>query len=101
MDVLTAKKRAEHELRMSELNAEYELREKEKTLEVDLEVRRVREIEKAVAEIQEWRESQELERMERTTAAIARYKEQLTKLNIEVINSIGNMQLDLKERAQK
>ncbi|MCV5289508.1 hypothetical protein OFB97_29655, partial [Escherichia coli] len=27
--------------------------------------------------------------------------EQLTKLNIEVINSIGNMQLDLKERAQK
>jgi len=39
--------------------------------------------------------------MERTTAAIARYKEQLTKLNIEVINSIGNMQLDLKERAQK
>lgn len=101
MDVLTAKKRVEHELRMSELNAEYELREKEKTLEVDLEVRRVREIEKAVAEIQEWRKSQELERMERTTAAIARYKEQLTKLNIEVINSIGNMQLDLKERAQK
>ena len=70
-------------------------------LEVDLEVRRVREIEKAVAEIQEWKKEKEFERMERTTAAIALYLEQLTKLNVETINAIGHMQLELKERAQQ
>jgi hypothetical protein len=43
----------------------------------------------------------EFERMERTTAAIALYLEQLTKLNVETINAIGHMQLELKERAQQ
>ncbi|NOF41811.1 hypothetical protein [Vibrio cholerae] len=101
MDILTAQKRSEHEIRVKEMELEHELRAKEKELDVDLEVRRVREIEKAVAEIQEWKKEKEFERMERTTAAIALYLEQLTKLNVETINAIGHMQLELKERAQQ
>lgn len=101
MDVLTVKARSEHEIKMKAMELEHELRAKEKELDVDLEVRRVREIEKAVAEIQEWKKEKEFERMERTTAAIALYLEQLTKLNAETINAIAHMQLELKERAQK
>lgn len=85
----------------AQARAEHEFKTKEMELEVDLEVRRVREIEKAVAEIQEWKKEKEFERMERTTAAIALYLEQLTKLNVETINAIGHMQLELKERAQQ
>lgn len=101
MDTLTAQSRSEHEIRTKEMELEHELRAQEKELDVDLEVRRVREIEMAVAEIQEWKKEREFERMERTTAAIAHYLEQLTKLNVETINAIGHMQLELKERAQQ
>ena len=101
MDTLTAQSKSEHEIRTKEMELENELRAKEKELDVNLEVRRVREIEKAVAEIQEWKKEKEFERMERTTAAIALYLEQLTKLNVETINAIGHMQLELKERAQQ
>ncbi|WP_323665482.1 hypothetical protein [Pectobacterium punjabense] len=101
IDTLTAQSRTEHEFKTKEMELKHQLRSQEKELEVDLEVRRVREIEKAVAEIQEWKKDKEFERMERTTAAIALYLEQLTKLNVETINAIGHMQLELKERAQQ
>jgi len=101
IDTLTAQSRSEHEFKIQEKELEHKLKSEEKTLEVELEVRRVREIEKAVAEIQEWKKEKDFERMERTTAAIALYLEQLTKLNIETINAIGHMQLELKERAQQ
>lgn len=101
MDTLTAQSRSEFEIRKNEMTLKHDLRAKEKELDVDLEVRRVREIEMAVAEIQEWKKEKEFERMERTTAAIALYLEQLTKLNVETINAIGHMQLELKERAQQ
>lgn len=101
METLTVQSKSEHEIRTREMELEYELKAKEKELDVDLEVRRVREIEMAVAEIREWKKEKEFERMERTTAAIAHYLEQLTKLNVETINAIGHMQLELKERAQQ
>ncbi|EGQ8444999.1 hypothetical protein FXF09_17685 [Vibrio cholerae] len=101
METLTAQSRSEHEIRTREMELESALKAKEKELDVNLEVRRVREIEMAVAEIQEWKKEKEFERMERTTAAIALYLEQLTKLNVETINAIGHMQLELKERAQQ
>ncbi|UUM72292.1 hypothetical protein NQU91_16520 [Aeromonas hydrophila] len=101
MEILTAKSRSEHEISSNEMKLAQELREKDKELDVNLEIRRVREIEMAVAEIQEWKKEKEFERMERTTAAIAHYLKQLTKLNVETINAIGHMQLELKERAQQ
>lgn len=101
ISTLTAQSRSVHEFKTKEMELEHRLRSEEKVLEVDLEVRRVREIEMAVAEIQEWKKEKEFERMERTTAAIALYLEQLTKLNVETINAIGHMQLELKERAQQ
>ncbi|MEZ9399647.1 hypothetical protein AB4218_25160 [Vibrio splendidus] len=98
-------RQSEHDRKMESMSAqaksEYEIRAKEKELDVELEVRRVREIETTIAEIQEWKKEKEFERMERTTAAIAHYLEQLTKLNVETISAIGHMQLELKERAQQ
>lgn len=98
-------KQADHDRNMEATTAQarvhHEIKTREMTLAVDLDVRRVREIESAIAEIQEWKKEKEFERMERTSAAIARYHEQLTKLNIETISAIGNMQLELKDRAQR
>ncbi|MFS6803894.1 hypothetical protein WKE96_13610 [Edwardsiella tarda] len=101
IDTLTAQSRVEHELKSKEIELEHKLRSQDKEFEVELEIRRVHEIEKSAAEIQEWKKEKEFARMERTTAAIALYLEQLTKLNVETINAIGQMQLELKERAQK
>jgi|APCry4251928382_1046606.scaffolds.fasta_scaffold34022_3 Holliday junction resolvase-like predicted endonuclease len=101
MDSMTAQAKSEHELKMGAMQLESELVAKDKILNVDLEVRRVSEIEGAIAQIEEWKKEKEFERMQRTTEAIARYLEQLTKLNVDTINSIGHMQLELKERAQQ
>jgi hypothetical protein len=119
MEIITAQSRSEHEIRVREMELAHELNKKdkelaceinkknkalaqeEKELDVNLEIRRVTEIERASAEIQEWKKEKEFERMERTTAAIAHYLKQLTILNVETINAIGHMQLELKERAQQ
>ncbi|WP_064607035.1 hypothetical protein [Photobacterium sp. J15] len=101
IDTLTAQSRSEHEFRSKEKELDHKLRSEEKKLNVELEVRRVRDIEMAMAEIKEWQKDKELDRMERTSAAIALYHKELTKLNVETINAIGHMQLELKERAQQ
>lgn len=119
MEIITAQSRSEHEIRVREMELVHELNKKdkeiayeinkknkalaqeEKELDVNLEIRRVTEIERAAVELQEWKKEKEFERMERTTAAIAHYLKQLTILNVETINAIGHMQLELKERAQQ
>ncbi|MDX7683058.1 hypothetical protein [Aeromonas caviae] len=119
MEIITAQSRSEHEIRVREMELAHELNKKdkeiayeinkknkalaqeEKELDVNLEIRRVTEIERAAVELQEWKKEKEFERMERTTAAIAHYLKQLTILNVETINAIGHMQLELKERAQQ
>ncbi|HGY0991708.1 TPA: hypothetical protein ACNU17_000569 [Aeromonas salmonicida subsp. pectinolytica] len=101
MEIITAQSKAEHEIRTREMELAHELNKKNKELDVNLEIRRVTEIERAAVEIQEWKKEKEFERMERTTAAIAHYLKQLTILNVETINAIGHMQLELKERAQQ
>jgi len=119
MEIITAQSRSEHKIRVREMELAHELNKKdkeiayeinkknkalaqeEKELDVNLEIRRVTEIERAAVELQEWKKEKEFERMERTTAAIAHYLKQLTILNVETINAIGHMQLELKERAQQ
>ncbi len=90
----------EVELQESRIKAESEAKIREKKAEVEHEVKRVKEIELAIAEIDEWKKDKEFERMKKTTEAIMSYQEQLTKLNVNAINAIGHMQLELRERAQ-
>ena len=64
-------------------------------------MKRVKEIELAIAEIDEWKKDKEFERMKKTTEAIMSYQEQLTKLNVNASNAIGHMQLELRERLNR
>jgi len=87
----------EVELQESRIRVESEVRIKEK----EAEAIKVRDIKKAIAEIEEWKKDKEFERMRLTTEAIINYQEQLTKLNVNAINAIGHMQLELRERAHR
>lgn len=62
---------------------------------------RVKEIEWAYAEIEEWRKDKTAERLRLTTEAMISYQEKLTQINVEAINAIGHMQLDLRDKAQQ
>ncbi|MFT8700689.1 MAG: hypothetical protein ABF802_06805 [Acetobacter orientalis] len=95
-----ASKDSEHErmMRHETVNA---LREKEnKEFAVELRIKEETGVAKALAEIEDLKKDREMERMEKTTESIKKYLEELTRLKIESVKAIGNMHLDLREKAQ-
>ena len=74
---------------------------REKEVDADLTIKKETEIKRILAEVEEFKKDKEFERMQKVTEAIMRYQEQLTRLNVNAINAIGNMQLDLREKAQQ
>lgn len=86
-------KAREHERSMKK-----ELREKE--TEAELEIRKETEVARIIAEIEEMRKDKEMQRMNQVTEAITKYQKELTRLNVDAISAIGDMQLDLRNRAQ-
>jgi len=89
----------EREFRNSEQQFEHERKLKE--LDVELRIKEKTGVNKALAEIDEMKKEKEYERMLRTTEAIKKYLEELTRLKTETIKSIGEMHLDLKLKAQE
>ncbi|NEQ47820.1 MAG: hypothetical protein F6K00_31550 [Leptolyngbya sp. SIOISBB] len=74
---------------------------REREAESELEVKRIRDINITIAEIDEWKKDKALQRMQQTAEAVISYQERLTNLNVSAIEAIGSMQLELRERAQK
>jgi len=68
--------------------------------EINLKIKAETQIVRIITEIEEWRKDQELQRMKSVSEAIIRFQQELTRLNVDSINAIGNMQLDLREKAQ-
>lgn len=98
-------KRWEHERKVEKKiklkGIESQIKIKENESKVNLEIKKATEIKRILAEVEEFKKDKEFERMKQVTEAIMRYQEQLTRLNVNAINAIGNMQLDLREKAQK
>lgn len=69
-------------------------------LEADLRIKMDTEKIKIITEIEEWQKDQDFERKKAVSEAIINYQRELTKINIDVINEIGLMQLELRKRAQ-
>lgn len=86
---------------IEKMKVEAENRIKERRAEVELEIKKETEIKKILVEIEEFKKDKEFERMKAVSEAIIKYKETLTKINIEAIEAIGNMQLDLRNKAQQ
>lgn len=95
-------KEEEHEanLAIKKKTVEAAIKAKEKEHEVNLAIKKETEIKRIFVEIEEFKKDKELQRMIAVSEAIMKYKEGLTKLNADAINAIGNMQLDLREKAQ-
>lgn len=91
----------ESELKMKEMKFESDLRAKEKEHDVDLSIKQQTEVKRIYLELEEFKKDKELARMVAVSEAIMKYQVELTKLNVNAINAIGNMQLDLREKAQQ
>lgn len=79
---------------------ESELRIKEAQQKTDLEIRMQTEIEKINAETEQWIKDKEFQRMKDVAEAVIRYKERLTELQLKTIRSIGDMDIELRAKAQ-
>ena len=76
------------------------LRQEEARQQCDLEIRMRTEVERINAETEQWTKDQEFQRMKNVADALVRYREELTQLQINTIRAIGNMDIELRARAQ-
>lgn len=79
---------------------ESEIRKAEETHKADLYVRMNTEINRINAETEEWQKDQQFERMKKVTEAVAHYQERLNELNLNTIRAIGEMDIELRAKAQ-
>lgn len=77
-----------------------ELRMKEAKHQADLEIKMKTEINRINAETDQWIKNQEFQRMKDVAAAVATYRERLTELQLNTIRAIGNMDIELRAKAQ-
>lgn len=89
IEVLTAQKRFETEMEIKLSNQR-----------VDLEIKMQTEISRINVQLQEWQKDEQFNRMIKVTEAVMTYQEKLTDLNICAIRKIGNMDIELREKAQ-
>lgn len=96
-----ARLNAESQNKIREMELESDIRAREKELEVNISIKKETEIKRIFIELEELKKDKELQRMVAVSEAIMKYQQELTKLNVNAINAIGNMQLDLREKAQQ
>lgn len=87
--------------RIAEMKAKASIKTKHKEHKTNLAIKKETEIQKILADIEEFKKDKELQRMVAVSEAIMKYQKALTALNVDAINAIGNMQLDLREKAQQ
>lgn len=79
---------------------ESQIRMAEETHKADLAIRMQTEVTRINVEIEEWQKDQQFERMKKVTEAVAHYQKHLNELNITTIRAIGEMDIELREKAQ-
>jgi len=82
------------------LELESKLRIQENESEANLAVRKETEVHRVICEIDELQKDKDFQRMKLVSESIMKYQKELTTLNVNAINAIGNMQLELREKAQ-
>ena len=77
-----------------------ELRRKEAEHKANLEIRMQTEIHRINAETEQWAKDKEFQRMKDVAEAVINYRERLTTLQLNTIRAIGNMDIELRSKAQ-
>jgi hypothetical protein len=72
----------------------------EEESQANLAIRKETEVHRIISEIDKLQTDKDFQRMKLVSEAIMRYQKELTKLNVNAINAIGNMQLELRDKAQ-
>lgn len=97
-------KRSEHKRSLEKMEREKriesEIRMEEESQKTELEIKKETEKVRIITEIEEWKKDQEFSRMQKVSESIIKFQSELTKINVDAINEIGNMQLELREKAQ-
>lgn len=65
-----------------------------------LEIRMQTEINRINAETEQWQKDKDFERMHQVAEAMAQYQERMTALNLKTVRAIGEMDIDLRSKAQ-
>lgn len=81
-------------------NVKSEIRQKEAEQRADLKIRMATEINKINAETEQWTKDKEFTRLKDVTEAVIRYKERLTEIQTGMVEAIGTMSIELREKAQ-
>ena len=76
------------------------LRRQEDEHRANLEIRMQTEIERINAETEQWAKDKEFERMKNVAQAVTSYRERLTDLQLKTIRAIGEMDIELRAKAQ-
>lgn len=77
-----------------------ELRKQEAEHNANLEIRMQTEIKRINAETEQWVKDKEFQRMKDVAEAVTHYRERLTVLQLNTIRAIGNMDIELRAKAQ-
>ncbi len=77
----------------------YKLRSDEEKLKTELHIKKETEVVKIISEIEELKKDKQLERMKLATESLVKLQRELTKINTEAISSIGQMSIDLRDKA--
>lgn len=85
----------------AKIKAESNYKMQENEHNINLQIKKETEVVRIIAEIEEFKKDQEFARMKAVSDAIMKYQVELTKLNIDAIQSLGSMQLELRERAHE
>ncbi|OMQ24736.1 hypothetical protein [Serratia oryzae] len=94
-------KRWEHSREESSRKNSFEREKELRELEVDLKIKEKMGVSKSLFDLEELKKDNDFQRMIKTSEAIKQYLFELTKLNTDTIKAIGEMQLDLKNKAQE
>lgn len=76
------------------------MKKEEAEYNASLQIRMQTEIVRINSETDQWVKDQEFQRMKDVAEAVTRYRERLTQLQYGIIKAIGDMQIDLREKAQ-
>ena len=96
----TEKEKIISEIKVVEARKVSEIAMAEKEHAANLQIKMQTEVNRINVEIEEMQKDRQFERMKRVTEAIAKYQKELTELNVNTIRAIGEMDLDLRQRAQ-
>lgn len=77
-----------------------ELRRQEAEHKASLEIRMQTEIARINAETEQWAKDQEFQRMKDVAEAVTQYSKRLNELQLNTIRAIGNMDIELRAKAQ-